>query len=275
MKSTLARLSNVSAASGVTGAGYSPRPDLLFAEVAEDFRAYAVGNDTGIWPDAGSGQQTRWKERRHIIQRRTYCRWRAESLPRSRCRSASTPTIQRLSGANPITESPSSRSLTSRQLCAIVRRNVALRRDRQQTCDSRLWSSHSDRQSDERSVRPGASERECPARLERASGTARMIRVVKSAAALKGTLVLPARFAKCGTARQRVCASCTEEDGNHRNATRWARKATFISGRRVTSESDLDLLRMVLSGLVNKRLVDNLVTARHSLRFGYPEKTIP
>jgi N-acetyl-gamma-glutamyl-phosphate reductase len=36
---------NVSAASGVTGAGYTPRPDLLFAEVAEDFRAYAVGNE--------------------------------------------------------------------------------------------------------------------------------------------------------------------------------------------------------------------------------------
>jgi N-acetyl-gamma-glutamyl-phosphate reductase len=36
---------NVSAASGVTGAGYSVRPDLQFAEVAEDFRAYAVGNE--------------------------------------------------------------------------------------------------------------------------------------------------------------------------------------------------------------------------------------
>jgi N-acetyl-gamma-glutamyl-phosphate reductase len=35
---------NIAAASGVTGAGYAPRPDLLFAEVAEDFRAYAVGN---------------------------------------------------------------------------------------------------------------------------------------------------------------------------------------------------------------------------------------
>jgi acetylglutamate kinase len=39
------------------------------------------------------------------------------------------------------------------------------------------------------------------------------------------------------------------------------REATFIGGRRVTSESDLDLLRMVLSGLVNKRLVNALVTA--------------
>jgi len=35
----------IAAASGVTGAGHSPRPDLLFAEVSEDFRAYAVNND--------------------------------------------------------------------------------------------------------------------------------------------------------------------------------------------------------------------------------------
>jgi N-acetyl-gamma-glutamyl-phosphate reductase len=34
----------VSAASGVTGAGNSPKRELLFAEVAEDFRGYAVGN---------------------------------------------------------------------------------------------------------------------------------------------------------------------------------------------------------------------------------------
>ncbi len=34
----------VDAASGVTGAGNSPRADLLFGEVAEDFRAYGVGN---------------------------------------------------------------------------------------------------------------------------------------------------------------------------------------------------------------------------------------
>lgn len=36
---------NVSAASGVTGAGYTAKPELLFAEVAEDFRAYSVGNE--------------------------------------------------------------------------------------------------------------------------------------------------------------------------------------------------------------------------------------
>lgn len=34
----------VNAASGVTGAGRSPRRELLFGEVAEDYRAYGVGN---------------------------------------------------------------------------------------------------------------------------------------------------------------------------------------------------------------------------------------
>jgi N-acetyl-gamma-glutamyl-phosphate reductase len=36
---------SVSAASGVTGAGYSPRLDLLFAEISGDYRAYGVGNE--------------------------------------------------------------------------------------------------------------------------------------------------------------------------------------------------------------------------------------
>ena len=35
---------SVSAASGVTGAGYSARHDLLFGEITENFRAYGVGN---------------------------------------------------------------------------------------------------------------------------------------------------------------------------------------------------------------------------------------
>jgi N-acetyl-gamma-glutamyl-phosphate reductase len=36
---------SATAASGVTGAGFNPRPDLLFAEISEDFRAYGVGNE--------------------------------------------------------------------------------------------------------------------------------------------------------------------------------------------------------------------------------------
>ncbi len=39
------------------------------------------------------------------------------------------------------------------------------------------------------------------------------------------------------------------------------REATFVGGRRVTSHGDLELLRMVLSGVVNKRLVNSLVAA--------------
>jgi acetylglutamate kinase len=39
------------------------------------------------------------------------------------------------------------------------------------------------------------------------------------------------------------------------------REVSFVGGRRVTSKADLDLLRMVLSGLVNKRLVNGLVAA--------------
>lgn len=39
------------------------------------------------------------------------------------------------------------------------------------------------------------------------------------------------------------------------------REAAFIGGRRVTSKADLELLRMVLSGSVNKRIVNRLVDA--------------
>ena len=35
----------VNAASGVTGAGMTPRRELMFAEVADDFRPYAIGNE--------------------------------------------------------------------------------------------------------------------------------------------------------------------------------------------------------------------------------------
>lgn len=34
-----------SAASGVTGAGFAPRTELMFAEISENFRAYGVGNN--------------------------------------------------------------------------------------------------------------------------------------------------------------------------------------------------------------------------------------
>lgn len=42
--------------------------------------------------------------------------------------------------------------------------------------------------------------------------------------------------------------------------TALGRKPVFIGGRRVTSQADLELLRMVLSGGVNKKLVNSLIT---------------
>ncbi len=41
----------IDAASGVSGAGRSPQRDLLFGEVAEDFRAYSVGNEHRHLPE--------------------------------------------------------------------------------------------------------------------------------------------------------------------------------------------------------------------------------
>lgn len=42
------------AASGVTGAGNSPKPELMFAEVSENYRAYAVGNEHRHLPEMRS-----------------------------------------------------------------------------------------------------------------------------------------------------------------------------------------------------------------------------
>jgi N-acetyl-gamma-glutamyl-phosphate reductase len=41
----------IDAASGVTGAGRNPKRELLFGEVAEDYRAYAVGNEHRHLPE--------------------------------------------------------------------------------------------------------------------------------------------------------------------------------------------------------------------------------
>jgi N-acetyl-gamma-glutamyl-phosphate reductase len=49
------RTTIVNAASGVTGAGRSAKRDLLFGEVAEDFRAYGVGNTHRHVPEIARG----------------------------------------------------------------------------------------------------------------------------------------------------------------------------------------------------------------------------
>lgn len=52
-------LINVSAASGVTGAGFTPKLDLLFGEVTENFKAYSTGNKHRHLPEMTS-MLSRW-----------------------------------------------------------------------------------------------------------------------------------------------------------------------------------------------------------------------
>jgi N-acetyl-gamma-glutamyl-phosphate reductase len=49
------RIIMMNAASGVTGAGRAAKRDLLYAEVAEDYRAYAVGNSHRHVPEIARG----------------------------------------------------------------------------------------------------------------------------------------------------------------------------------------------------------------------------
>ena len=57
---------SVSAASGVTGAGSTPRADLLFGELTEDFRPYAAGNDHRHLPEMRA-MLSRWGSTSDLI----------------------------------------------------------------------------------------------------------------------------------------------------------------------------------------------------------------
>lgn len=57
----------VDAASGVSGAGRSPKRDLLFADVAEDFKAYGVGNGHRHVPEMRVGMARLSGEKAHFI----------------------------------------------------------------------------------------------------------------------------------------------------------------------------------------------------------------
>lgn len=64
--------------------------------------------------------------------------------------------------------------------------------------------------------------------------------------------------------RERGGALCIVHGGGNEISAlqqRLGREATFHTGRRVTTDEDLDVVRMVLSGTVNKRLVAALTSA--------------
>jgi acetylglutamate kinase len=87
------------------------------------------------------------------------------------------------------------------------------------------------------------------------------MRVVKIGGRAQIDPRVPAMFRQAwGESRNGLCL--VHGGGDEISAMQRAlgREALFVGGRRVTSKSDLELLRMVLSGVVNKRLVNALVT---------------
>lgn len=85
-----------------------------------------------------------------------------------------------------------------------------------------------------------------------------MRRVVKVGGRAQGDPRLPAALAAAG----RADALCVVHGGGDEVSAMQRRlglEPTFVGGRRVTSEADLDVVRMVLSGTINKRLVAQLL----------------
>jgi acetylglutamate kinase len=89
-----------------------------------------------------------------------------------------------------------------------------------------------------------------------------MMRVVKIGGRAQGDPGITAALRKAWTdSPNGVCIVHGGGDEVSSMQRALGREAAFVGGRRVTSQSDLDLLRMVLSGVVNKRLVNALVAA--------------
>jgi acetylglutamate kinase len=85
-------------------------------------------------------------------------------------------------------------------------------------------------------------------------------RVIKVGGRAQGDSALPAAIARAA----RDGGVCVVHGGGDEVSTlqrRLGMEPKFIGGRRVTSEADLDVVRMVLSGTTNKRLVAQLVSA--------------
>jgi acetylglutamate kinase len=89
--------------------------------------------------------------------------------------------------------------------------------------------------------------------------TARITRVIKVGGRAQSDLVLPAAI----VAATNSGAVCLVHGGGDEVSTlqrRMGMEPKFLGGRRVTSEADLDVVRMVLSGTTNKRIVAQLIS---------------
>lgn len=87
-----------------------------------------------------------------------------------------------------------------------------------------------------------------------------LTRVIKLGGRAQADPTLPLLLA-AAAARSRVIVVHGGGDEVSAMQRRLGHEPAFIGGRRVTSEADLDVVRMLLSGTVNKRLTAQLITA--------------
>lgn len=87
-----------------------------------------------------------------------------------------------------------------------------------------------------------------------------MTRVIKLGGRAQNDAALPAAVSRAA-AGARVCIVHGGGDEVSALMRQMGREPTFVQGRRVTTEEDVALVRMVLSASVNKRLVSKFVTA--------------
>ena len=119
-----------------------------------------------------------------------------------------------------------------------------------------------DRQSRERRSWPGGSEREPHARSGRNDGPAGMNTVIKIGGRAQASPQLVDRITAAWSAHPG--SFCIVHGGGDEISAfqrRVGLNPSFVNGRRITTSEDMMVVRMVLSGLVNKRLVSHLVAA--------------
>jgi acetylglutamate kinase len=89
-----------------------------------------------------------------------------------------------------------------------------------------------------------------------------MIRVVKVGGRAQGDPALPGLLASLAAeAETRLCIVHGGGDEVTAVQRRLGREPRFVGGRRFTAPEDVDVVRMVLSGTINKRLVSQLLEA--------------
>ena len=92
-------------------------------------------------------------------------------------------------------------------------------------------------------------------------GTMRVMRVIKLGGRAQSDPRLPALLAQANAAVPGLIVVHGGGDEVSAMQRRLGLEPTFVGGRRVTSEADLDIVRMLLSGTVNKRIVAQLQSA--------------